>query len=133
VSTLERGRIVYVELLDPQGRNKKRRPAIILTASEEITPEGEVTVVAISSQLDQAPADAQVELPWHAQRHPRTGLSERCAAVCSWVLTVPVQSIVGQGGKVTGTHLIRILEKVAALRPEEAGEEKTEEPKPDAN
>jgi hypothetical protein len=42
MSGLCRGRIVWVELLDPQGRNSKCRPAVIVTTDDEIRPEGEV-------------------------------------------------------------------------------------------
>ena len=64
MSQLCRGRIVWVELLDPQGRNRKCRPAVIVTPDTDIREDGEVWVVGISTQLDQAPADVQVELPW---------------------------------------------------------------------
>src|SRR4029077_19453103 len=43
------GRIIWVEILDPQGRNPKCRPAVILTADADIRPDGEVWVVAIST------------------------------------------------------------------------------------
>jgi mRNA-degrading endonuclease toxin of MazEF toxin-antitoxin module len=65
MSPLVRGRIVWVELLDPQGRNRKCRPAVIVTPDVDIRADGEVWVVAISSQLTEAPAEVQVELPWH--------------------------------------------------------------------
>jgi mRNA-degrading endonuclease toxin of MazEF toxin-antitoxin module len=52
VSALSRGRIIYVDLLDPQGRNRKRRPAVVVTPTEEIVPDGEIVVVAISTQKD---------------------------------------------------------------------------------
>jgi mRNA-degrading endonuclease toxin of MazEF toxin-antitoxin module len=84
VSPLCRGRIVWVELLDPQGRNRKCGPAVIVTPDADIRTDGEVWVVAISSQLDEAPLEAQVELPWDRRGHSRTGLKERCAAVCTW-------------------------------------------------
>ena len=69
--SLCRGRIVWVELPDPQGRNPKCRPAVIVTPSADIKPDGEVWVVAISSQTDAAPAEVQVELPWDRRDHPR--------------------------------------------------------------
>jgi mRNA-degrading endonuclease toxin of MazEF toxin-antitoxin module len=95
VSQLCRGRIVWVELLDPQGRNRKCRPAVIVTPDADIRPDGEVWVVAISSQLSEAPADALVELPWERRGHPRTGLKERSAAVCTWMEKVSVAAIQG--------------------------------------
>jgi mRNA-degrading endonuclease toxin of MazEF toxin-antitoxin module len=93
VSQICRGRIVWVELLDPQGRNRKCRPAVIVTPDADIREDGEVWVVAISSQRDAAPAEVQVDLPWDRRGHPRTGLKERCAAVCTWMEKVNVASI----------------------------------------
>jgi mRNA-degrading endonuclease toxin of MazEF toxin-antitoxin module len=115
VSTICRGRIIYVELLDPQGRNLKRRPAVVVTATEEIVPEGEVVVVAISTQKDQTGPEMQVDLPWSRPRHPRTGLSEPCSAVCSWLATVKVSDIRDLGGVVPGRPLLEILNLLANL------------------
>ena len=115
MSTVCRGRIIYVELLDPQGRNLKRRPAVVVTATEEIVPEGEVVVVAISTQRVQAPPEAQVDLPWSRPRHPRTGLSEPCSAVCSWLARVKVSEIRDLGGVVPGRPLLEILNLLADL------------------
>jgi hypothetical protein len=42
VSQLCRGRIVWVELLDPQGRNPKCRPAVIVTPDADLKDDGEV-------------------------------------------------------------------------------------------
>src|SRR5437870_275226 len=97
-----RGRIVWVELFDPQGRNRKSRPAVIVTSDVDIRDDGEVWVVAISSQLNESPAEVQVELPWHPRKHPRTGLRERCAAVCTWMEKVPGASIQESAGTVPG-------------------------------
>ena len=66
MSQLGRGRIVWVELLDPQSCNAKCRPAVIVTPDADIREDGEVWVVAISTQLDEAPVGAQVELPGNA-------------------------------------------------------------------
>src|SRR5262245_30169359 len=106
MAPLCRGRIVWVELLDPQGRNPKRRPAVIVTPDADIREDGEVWVVAITSQLEEVPAEAQVELPWDRRGHPRTGLKERCAAVCTWMAKVPVASIQGCAGTVPGRQLL---------------------------
>jgi hypothetical protein len=51
VPQLCRGAIVWVEILDPQGRNRKCRPAVIVTPDADIRADGEVWVVAVSKQL----------------------------------------------------------------------------------
>ena len=100
MSQLCRGRIVWVELLDPQGRNPTCRPAVIVTPDAEIRADGEVWVVAVSRKIHEAPAEVQVKLPWDRRGHPRTGLKEECAAGCTWMEKVSVSSIQGYAGVV---------------------------------
>ena len=122
MSQLCRGRIVWVELFDPQGRNRKCRPAVIVTPDADIKADGEVWVVAISTQVSEAPADVQVELPWDRRGHPRTKLKERCAAVCTWMEKVPVASIQEFAGIVPGRQLLDILTHLKPPEPSaEAG------------
>lgn len=117
MSQLCRGRIVWLELLDPQGRNPKNRPAVIVTPDVDIQPDGEVWVVAISTQLEAAPAQDQVALPWDRRGHPRTGLKERCAAVCTWMEKVSVASIQECAGIVPGRQLLDILSRIKPPEP----------------
>jgi mRNA-degrading endonuclease toxin of MazEF toxin-antitoxin module len=116
-ATLQQGRIIWVELLDPQGRNPKRRPAVILTLTEEIRPEGEVVVAALSSQTDQSSQETSVEVPWHRKGHPRTKLNRRNVVVCTWLATVPVTTIRLNdiGGIVPFAQMARVLEIVRSL------------------
>lgn len=83
------GNIVIVTgLLDPQGRNPKDRPCVVVTPPVEAGEGETIDVVAITTLLpDPLPPD-HVPLPWHAQDHPRTGLNKRNAAVCSWFAEV---------------------------------------------
>jgi mRNA-degrading endonuclease toxin of MazEF toxin-antitoxin module len=117
-SPLQQGRIVWVELFDPQGRNPKIRPAVILTSTPEIKQDGEVVVAALSSQVDQSPPEVSVELPWHRDGHPRTKLNRRNVVVCSWLSTIPVNSIdsTNLGGIVPFAQMAKILEIVQSLR-----------------
>ncbi|QJW95605.1 type II toxin-antitoxin system PemK/MazF family toxin [Frigoriglobus tundricola] len=114
----QQGRIVWVELLDPQGRNPKRRPAVVLTTSAEIRSDGEVVVAALSSQIDQSPPEVSVEVPWHRNGHPRTKLNRRNVVVCTWLVTVTVRSIRPDdlGGVVPLAELVRVLEIVRSLQ-----------------
>lgn len=117
MSSLCRGRIVWVELLDPQDRNRKCRPAVIVTPDADIRDDGEVWLVAISTQLDASPAEVQVELPWDRRGHPRTGLRERCAAVCTWMVKVNVADIQECAGIVPGRQLLDILSRIKPFDP----------------
>lgn len=115
MATAARGRIIWAEVPDPQGRNPKSRPLVILTPTDAIDPARVVQCVAITTRLDVAPAEVQVELPWHAQGHPRTGLKERCAAVCTWLVEVPLAGIESYAGTVPARQLLQILTKVGEL------------------
>ena len=119
MSDLRRGRIVRVEVLDPQNRNPKIRPAIILTPTEEIRPDGDLVLVAITGSVNAAPADVEVTLPWHRQGRTTTRLNKPSVAVCTWVFTSPVSSIRALGGIVPARPLLQILEKIKALTPPE--------------
>ena len=116
---LVQGRLVWVTVPDPQGRNPKRRPAVVLTATADIAPDGELTVAAVTTRTGVAPADAVVPLPWHRDGHPRTRLRQPCEVVCNWVLTVPMAAVEGTAGLVPGDRLAQVLARVAALRPPE--------------
>jgi mRNA-degrading endonuclease toxin of MazEF toxin-antitoxin module len=112
-----RGRIVRVEVPDPQNRNPKCRPAVIVTSTQEIRTDGDVVLVAITGSLNAAPSEMQVVLPWHAQGQAGTRLTKPSVAVCSWVFTSPVSKIQSYGGMVPDRQMLEILDKLNALTP----------------
>ena len=96
-SPIRFGQIIWTEIADANGI-RKARPVVVITPDDEIIPMGPLEVVAITSWLPDPLPDDHVLLPWHAQRHPRTGLNRKCAAVCSWSAKInenEVQSVVG--------------------------------------
>lgn len=127
MSNLCRGRIVRVEVLDPQNRNPKCRPAVILTPTEEIQPDGDVVLVAITGRVDAAPAEMQVALPWQAQGRTGIRLTKPSVAVCTWVFTSPISKIQSYGGIVPDRQLLQILDKINALAPPPPEEETNKE------
>ena len=56
-ATLCYGRIVWADLPDSQGVTHKDRPAVVITPTDQIQPNGDVRVACISTKFDQAPAD----------------------------------------------------------------------------
>lgn len=102
------GRIIWAEIADPNGHVKSRPGVIVACPDDEAVP---LTVVAITSHFPSEVPDDYVELPWHAQRHPRTGLNRRSAAVCFWTGFVPRTSIVNRAGVVPPTLMVEILTK----------------------
>ena len=111
-SPLSQGRIVWATIPDPRGGNEKARPVVILTATNDILPGGEVQVAAITTLIGQAPFAETVELPSSPAGHPQTKLKKPCEVVCSWVLSVPVTNLNDTGGSVPPDILVEILVKV---------------------
>jgi mRNA-degrading endonuclease toxin of MazEF toxin-antitoxin module len=116
----ERGDVVIVlDLLDPQGRNPKDRPCVLVSTSERIADGGPFEVVAITTLLPNPLPFDHVELPWHLQRHPRTGLNKPNAAVCSWLVEVEASRVDRAIGHVPGKKMRQIAAVLRALRGEE--------------
>jgi mRNA-degrading endonuclease toxin of MazEF toxin-antitoxin module len=100
-------------MLDPQGRNLKVRPAVVVTSTDAIIPGGRVRVVAVTRRIDQSPPAVTVVLPWDANGHPRTRLREKCGAVGTWTASIPTDQLTDTGRYVSGEHLLAILQIVA--------------------
>ncbi len=79
---LQQGSIVWVEITDPENRNPKCHPAVVITPTEEIEESTTLVVVAATSTITDSLPKNIVELPWHADRHPKTGLYKRCVVIC---------------------------------------------------
>jgi mRNA-degrading endonuclease toxin of MazEF toxin-antitoxin module len=110
------GRIVWVELTDPQGRGPKVRPAVVLTPTAAIASAGTIVVAAISSQIGMAPPERTVPLPWHRDRkQSRTGLTEESEVICDWLRELPVAAVRGTSGVVPTNQLMQIIGKVHEL------------------
>lgn len=109
---------MWVEVLDPQGRNPKSRPAVVVTPTGDIRPDGEIVVAAVTSRVEQSPPAVTVELPWQHDGHPRTKLNRRAAVVCTWLVTVPASAVETVGGMVPFAQLARILEVIRSLERE---------------
>ncbi len=113
---LEQGSIVWAEVSDPNG-HIKRRPLIILTATDEIVLDQPIVAVPISTRFPNPAPPNCVELPWQATGHPSTRLRRRSAAVCDWG---PIELRSSQIESVQGFLPIRwmtqVLERVAQYR-----------------
>ena len=114
---LQQGSIVWVELVDPAGRNPKTRPAVILTPSHEILPGGQIYVAAASSTFNVSLPVNQVALPWHPQKHPVTGLRKKCVVVCEWISEIDPAQILEIGGICPPAILFQILAQLPQIPP----------------
>jgi mRNA-degrading endonuclease toxin of MazEF toxin-antitoxin module len=94
---IQPGDILLVrEVPDPQGKNPKERPCLVIQEVEDI-----FYGVAITSSFMEGESN-RVTLPWSRPVHPRTGLHKRCAAACDWVLMIRWQDIVEKIGYCPG-------------------------------
>ncbi len=113
--------VIIVDLFDPQGRNPKDRPCVLVSPPERFAVGGPFDVVAITTLLpDPLPFD-HVPLPWHPRHHPRTGLNKRNAAVCSWRVEVEASRILRKIGHVTLRRLLQIDALLLSIRGDEPG------------
>ncbi len=111
---LRQGSIIWIEVSDPRG-NVKRRPVIVLTATDEIILDQLVDGVAVTTTFaEPAPSDC-IELPWQPNGHPATQLRRRSAAVCSWLVQFRQSEVVSVEGYVPGKTFLRILQTVAEI------------------
>jgi hypothetical protein len=115
VATPQRGQIVLARVLDPQKRNEKLRPLVIVTASEKILPGQPFLTVAITGTFEFPLPEDCVELPWGPKGRCRTGLTKKAVAVCSWLEQITEDDIESNQGVVPPHEMLEILEKVKHL------------------
>lgn len=102
---------------DPRERNVKRRPAVVLSDGQDITADGRVVAVAISSTFTEPLPPEQVELPWEPQGRAVTGFRRRCVAVCRWAIDVAADDVEPTPGHVPPAIMRQIIEQVRRLAP----------------
>lgn len=112
-ATIAQGEIVWAEMPDSRGGNRKRRPAVVVSAG--IDAAGDVHVAAITTLIGEAPFSEAVELPHNPRGHDTTGLKRACEVVCSWVVRIPAGNAERTGGSVPVDELNEILAKVKSL------------------
>ena len=110
-----RGSIVWASVVDPNGRNPKERPAIVISSDKHILSSDELVAVAVSSRVQLADGAQNVRIPWHRGRHPVTGLDRPCVAVCDWLIRLNKVDIIDVGGTCPPKQLMEILQTVARL------------------
>jgi mRNA-degrading endonuclease toxin of MazEF toxin-antitoxin module len=95
-----------------RGENEKDRPLVIITATSEIRPDEPVVAVAITTQIPNPLPEELVELPWHRNKHAKTGLNKPCAAVCNWVVELQQSDIQTVAGVVPAAKLVEIIKRL---------------------
>ena len=90
---LSYGSIIWKLINDEFGRNPKCRPIIVVTPNEQIHQDGTVVVVVCTTSVPIAIDGVHVPIPWHRDKHPRTGLRVQTWAKCQWIETIPVSEL----------------------------------------
>ena len=110
------GEIVLVSrLLNPQGRNPKDRPAVVMTTADLEGQGMPLLIIAVTTLIPHPLPDDHLLLLWQRPRHPRTGLTKRCAAVCSWLTWIDEERILQSIGFVPGKQLKALKEALERL------------------
>jgi hypothetical protein len=111
VAGIEQGRIIWVEVADPSGKNKKCRPAVVLTPTAEVRAGQPFAAVAGSTSTQHPLSSDRIELPWDSSGNCRTRLRKRTVAVCSWLLQVREEDIRQFGGVVPPKIMLEIYRR----------------------
>lgn len=115
------GSVVLVNVRDPNGRNAKDRPAVVI----KILPPGNLLLlVCATTQFDPSnPADDEIPLPYHPKRGvSRSGLTEPCVAKCRWLeVGFPTGKVIKKCGYVRNDFLQALLVRINSLTDSKAG------------
>lgn len=115
------GSVVWVELADTNGF-RKVRPAVVVSATADITAGRPVRVVAITTRLPTPLPDDHVLLPWDRQGKARSGLRRKCAAVTTWLAEIPVSDVREIVGLLPSAVITAVLAKISAVLPPPAAQ-----------
>ena len=108
---LRRGRIVWATVSDVRGQ-RKHRPLIILTPTDQIREDEPLIAMAISTTYPDPPPKDHIELPWHPSGRAGTKLRKRSAAVLSWIVELEMDEIAEMHGDVPSHLMLQILQKL---------------------
>ncbi|MFO0965479.1 MAG: type II toxin-antitoxin system PemK/MazF family toxin [Gemmataceae bacterium] len=110
------GRLIWTDVVDPQGNPAGEHAAIVLTAKEEHEAGKPIRAVVVSSKLTYAPKEWMVEMPSDPKGHPQTKFRVECAAMCHWIVEVDETRINKYGSIIYGQLLTRVMECIAQAR-----------------
>ena len=108
------GRIIWAKIPDQRGLVVECHPAIIITPTCDIDPDGTVWVVGVSTKDHLAHAEVRTPLQYDPTGRCRTKLKRQCWAVSVWLVELPVSSIGDgeYGGTVPDSVMEQILRKI---------------------
>jgi mRNA-degrading endonuclease toxin of MazEF toxin-antitoxin module len=104
-------------VLDPNGQNPKTRRVVILTPDDALAAGYPVVAAAVTGTLPDPLTADHVLLPYKnppGTRHPRTGLTRKAAVLCTWLIKVDPDNVVGRSGFVPPSSMASVGAKTAA-------------------
>jgi len=113
VCRLSQGQVVEVAITDPRGQNRKARPAVVLTATDELASADEFIVAAISTKFnDPLPTD-WILVPRSIDGRAKSGLTEPSVVKCHWLRKVTRKDIIYVRGWLPTTIMRDIMQIVS--------------------
>lgn len=108
--------IIFAEVLDPNGQNRKTRRVVVLTPDTELAAGFPIVVAGVTGTLPNPLTTDYVKLPYKNPpgRHPKTGLTKEAAVLCTWVVSITPNHIKGRLGFVPPTLMSIVHTKTAA-------------------
>lgn len=108
------GDVVFATVSDPDHQNAKRRPLIVISKTSDITQDGKLVGVCVTSTFAEPLTPHILELPWAAPpARCGTGLTKKCVAHCKWVREIDVSRVESIAGHVPSTLMKKIIELVS--------------------
>jgi mRNA-degrading endonuclease toxin of MazEF toxin-antitoxin module len=115
VHRLGQGQVVEVAITDPRGQNKKPRPAVILTDTEELSVADKFVVAAITRKFSEPLPSDWILLPWSSDGRAKSGLREPSVVKCNWLRAVAREDIISVWGYLPATTMRDIMRIVSKL------------------
>jgi hypothetical protein len=115
----KQGSVIRARVFDPQGRNPKVRPLVIVTPTAEIPRAAELVAIAITGEFATPLAPDEVELPYHPGGRAGSGLKKQCVAKCRWQCRIKPVDIIERKGYLGVAKVEEILGKLADIEAED--------------
>jgi hypothetical protein len=116
---LKQGSVVEVLVSDPQGKNAKLRPLIVVSPTADLSADPDFFAVAVTGRFTEPLKPDEVRLPYHPAGLAKSGLRKACVAKCSWLVRIQPADVVKQSGFLGAETMTAILRKVGELKLEQ--------------
>jgi hypothetical protein len=106
---IEFGTVIEARVLDPSGQNAKSRPLVVVNRPGDLATISHLSVVAVTTSLQEPLPPGCILLPWHPQGVAKTGLRRRCWAVCDWTAQIAFDEVDLIRGRVPRAQMVEIV------------------------